>query len=377
MQAAKNTEHKNDKTLIDDPINTDRIFLLFKEPYDLQPKLAVVPTSSVKYLDRIEQLNGRKGFVFAPFNPGIHPILFMENAVLYTEKTGIDAFFNEPDNPLLKDGVSRSPNEMDGSVSDQEKKGYKKAFEACHSAVVSGVCQKVVLSRSHQLKRPPHFSFLTLFEAACSNYPEAYVYLFHAPVTGTWLGSTPEALLMGEGQNWKTVALAGTQPSEPSIRPMWDEKNRQEQQLVTEYIEQILTSFGIRAEKSEPCAVRAGRLNHLITQFRFNLPPDLSGRLGTLLAALHPTPATCGYPKEPAMKLIRQSEQYDRSYYCGFLGSISGNGPVKLYVNLRCMQVSASTLTLYAGGGIMPGSTCESEWEETESKLQTLLSLLT
>ena len=181
---------------------------------------------------------------------------------------------------------------------------------------------------------------------------------------------------MGEGENWQTVAVAGTKQSHDATEKVWDEKNRMEQQIVTDYVDQTLGSFGIQTEKSGPYPTRAGQLVHLKTQFQFNMPTVMLDQLGTLIGVLHPTPATCGFPKKQAMKLIRQHEQHDRYYYCGFLGSIQNDGATQLYVNLRCMNITPAGLVLYAGGGIMPDSTCESEWEETESKLQTLLSLL-
>jgi isochorismate synthase len=51
-------------------------------------------------------------------------------------------------------------------------------------------------------------------------------------------------------------------------------------------------------------------------------------------------------------------------------------GKTDLYVNLRCASMSDQGLVLYAGGGLMPDSELQSEWEETEVKLQTLLTLI-
>jgi len=40
------------------------------------------------------------------------------------------------------------------------------------------------------------------------------------------------------------------------------------------------------------------------------------------------------------------------------------------------MQVFADKIVFYAGGGITEGSNVDKEWEETEQKMQTLISLL-
>jgi isochorismate synthase len=42
---------------------------------------------------------------------------------------------------------------------------------------------------------------------------------------------------------------------------------------------------------------------------------------------------------------------------------------VQLYVSLRCMQIFNGFCRLYAGGGIMPDSVEEQEWQETVNKM--------
>ena len=48
----------------------------------------------------------------------------------------------------------------------------------------------------------------------------------------------------------------------------------------------------------------------------------------------------------------------------------------KLFVNLRCMKIDANSATLFVGGGITIDSEPESEWEETQHKLQTMLQVI-
>jgi len=192
-------------------------------------------------------------------------------------------------------------------------------------------------------------------------------------------------LLSGEKDSWQTVALAGTRRIKDSesgwdaktdgkSKPDWDAKNIREQQVVTAYLEKQLRIKNLIGSISEPYTVRAGQLMHIKTDFRFQMPEQ--GRVGDLLDFLHPTPAVCGYPKTEACRLILAHEGYDRAYYSGFVGPLNKEGKTDLYVNLRCASMTAEGLVLYAGGGLMPDSELKSEWEETEVKLQTLLSLI-
>ncbi len=42
-------------------------------------------------------------------------------------------------------------------------------------------------------------------------------------------------------------------------------------------------------------------------------------------AALHPTPATCGRPRQDALDALRDTERFDRGFYAGPFGWISGS----------------------------------------------------
>ena len=120
--------------------------------------------------------------------------------------------------------------------------------------------------------------------------------------------------------------------------------------------------------------MRAGNLVHLRSDFHFTLPK--SDRLGQLLSRLYPTPAVCGLPKEAARDFILRNEYARRDYYSGFVGPLSPATDTHLYVALRCMRIDSQGYSLYAGGGLLADSDMETEWNETEDKMQTMRSLL-
>ena len=136
-------------------------------------------------------------------------------------------------------------------------------------------------------------------------------------------------------------------------------------------------SFTIRFTSSsigERFSRKAGQVEHLCTPISLKVG-SANGRLAEILSVLHPTPAVGGYPKELAMEWIRRVEPHERRYYGGYLGPMFGEH-VRLFVNLRCMEVDDSRLRLYVGGGLTDKSDPESEWKETEAKAQTLLSII-
>ncbi|GHT34217.1 hypothetical protein AGMMS49574_21290 [Bacteroidia bacterium] len=310
---------------------------------------------------RIEELNRQSGFVIAPFAlskdcPGV---LFRPDKEEVFSLPVEDATF--PDKPSERSSQTVPPTDE-----------YSARFATFIAPIREKHFKKLVLSRSLTVERDESFSAAKAFLLACRRYIRSYVYLCHAPQTGTWLGGTPEILLSGEANRWHTVALAGTQLLVQGNLPgSWDDKNLIEQMLVAFYIRTQLVSFGIDAEEKGPYTVRAGELAHLRTDFYFTLPD--TGQLGNLLQLLHPTPAVSGLPKGEAYSFILANEGYNRHYYSGFIGQINLRGKTNLYVNLRCMNIQHRTLTLYAGGGLLPSSTLADEWQETEDKLQTML----
>lgn len=377
-------------TALDALTASDRSFAVYRIP-GRAPLLQVQEVGFPESFDTLAELNGRSGFVMAPFQTtDNHPVVLIRPDLSIHGKSQILRYLKK----LPSVGATNTPTDVlitateaptNASATDADYTVYKGAFDLFQKALHAGSCEKIVLSRTLQLPIPPMFSVGALFGTACEAYPDAFVYLCHTPLTGTWFGCTPELLLSGEDGSWQTVALAGTRrikafeadwdtKLDGKTNADWDAKNIREQQVVTSYLEKQLRIKNLIGTISEPYTVRAGQLMHIKTDFRFQMSEQ--GNIGDLLDFLHPTPAVCGYPKSEACRLILAHEGYDRSYYSGFTGPLNMDGKTDLYVNLRCASMTSEALVLYAGGGLMPDSELKSEWEETEVKLQTLLSLI-
>ena len=76
-----------------------------------------------------------------------------------------------------------------------------------------------------------------------------------------------------------------------------------------------------------------------------------------LVRALHPTPAVCGTPQIPARHAIEEIENLNRGFYSGAVGWCDASGDGEWAVTIRCAEVSPSEIRLFAGAGIVPGST--------------------
>ncbi len=253
-----------------------------------------------------------------------------------------------------------------------------------HMALVSSAleyleekdAEKVVVSRraTVDLKQA---DLRVIMNRLFTTYPSAFRYIWFHPETGMWCGATPEVLLKADGATFETMSLAGTRGFVPGNVSVWTEKEQLEQQLVTDYITERLQKVTKVLKVSKPYEYQAGNLFHLRSDIKGVLKNGTLSRIMRVAGLLHPTPAVCGIPLKGSKKFLTKYEGYDREYYTGYLGPITtDNGVSQLYVNLRCMKIEEGKAHLYVGGGITSASDPDSEWVETQNKLQTMLQVI-
>lgn len=203
-------------------------------------------------------------------------------------------------------------------------------------------------------------------------FPDTFGYLFFTPHTGAWLGASPEILMKTflDG-SFTTHALAGTL----HINDEWDEKNKNEQHLVEEYIESVLRNFGCTFEKDGPKSLRYGNLKHLSTVYNGFFPDGCDS--GAILKELAPTPALAGFPKSQALEDIASLERHDRQCYGGYITLKTDNGSFS-FVTIRCIHFDPTSGkgAIYVGGGITPQSDVSAEMKETSVKASPILEII-
>jgi len=336
-------------------------FVLFCKP-DSQKIIGLFQKNNTSnFVESFEE----KGFVFAPFDGDKIPFIPLDQSDVYIENDNESAFF-----------VSSNG---DFSENENDKVNFENLIKKGIGAIEEGLFKKVVLSRkeNHLLS---NFDFISVFRRMLSVYPSAFRYCFFHPNSGMWMGATPEQLVKIDEDLIETVALAGTQSFDGTEQVVWPEKEKLEQQFVTDFIASQLADFVFRLEVSSPSTVKAGALLHIKT--------DISGRLlikdnlKELVSALHPTPAVCGLPKATAKAFILKNEGYDREFYSGFLGELNVNlatfqkAQTNLFVNLRCMKIENNNVALFVGCGITKDSTPDKEYIETVNKSLTMKKIL-
>ena len=335
-------------------------FALYRLPHEDHATLIRQTEGEPAEYHSCVELNGRRGFVMAPFQ------ISEKQPILLIRPDSVETV-------LVDSGFRESRGQVPDSHISQE---YAIDFANFHSQLVSGTFRKIVLARCADETSPDDIPPLELFQRACMLYPRMFIALVSTEKSGCWLTATPEILLEGKAEAWRTIALAGTMKLEgeqlngegETVR--WSTKNIQEQRIVATYITECLEQFTGDFHEEGPRTVRAANLVHLRSDFTFVLPDNQ--HLGDLLHTLHPTPAVCGLPKRETFEFITHNEHTPRRYYSGFMGMLDPAAETHLYVSLRCMNIEGNRYHLYAGGGLLKDSQKELEWAETEAKLETM-----
>ena len=339
-------------------------FVVYRKPDENLVQAFVQRTQELHELKSFKE----SGFVFAPFGSKEKKVLFpFENC---------DSFnFSASDVSVLKNGEIHKEKAQFKNIEEPSylKEKHTDLVQKGIDFIKTKKAEKIVLSRKETLECD-HLKVLDTFKKMLDAYKNAFVYLWFHPEVGLWMGATPEKLLTSFEGNFKTMALAGTQKYNGTTKVLWENKEKQEQRYVTEYILENLKESVESLEVTPPFTVQAGSLVHIRTDISGTLKSADS--LENLINALHPTPAVCGLPKAVATAFILRNEGYDRAYYSGYLGELNRNDSTDLYVNLRCVHLENKLAYIYVGGGITADSIPENEWEETVSKAEVMKKVL-
>lgn len=336
--------------------------------YPQEDKMRYYHDSHFVLLDKIEDLKFQRGFVFAPFDlaSGL-PILHL------------------PENKCVElslDKIEIDPIDLDNRQFPATDL-YRREFATFNHAVASGEFHKLVLAREAKVGlNMTDDQYPQLFFSLVSLMPSACVYMLHIPTKGIWIGASPEILLHSFESGAETMALAGSVSNLNNKSPeSFGSKNLHEHEVVVNYIEDVLKCLDIPYHTKPIETVPAGKVCHLRTPFSIDEPLSLE-MMAKVVARLHPTPAVAGLPKENAMRFIIDNESLQRDYYAGFFGLWNVDNQTSLFVNLRCANIQYSSNDanlvgrIFAGGGIMPSSQCEEEWQETVLKQSVIRQVL-
>lgn len=243
--------------------------------------------------------------------------------------------------------------------------------------------EKIVLARRTTLSFARRLDPVLLLDRIRPITNDCYHFLFQ-PERGTaFIGATPERLLSRSGRYIATEAVAGTRPRGETTETdaglidqlLRSEKDRREHDYVRQSVAASMAPLCTSFQQDEEVSIMLlARRMHLFSSMWGMLSDKVSD--ADLMRALHPTPAVGGVPTKVAMEAIAHHEPFDRGWYAGPVGWIGGNAS-EFAVGIRSALVEHNRISLYAGAGIVEGSTAEDEWEEIEQKISDFTKSLT
>ena len=260
---------------------------------------------------------------------------------------------------------------------------YRRAVAAGLERIAAGELNKIVLARAQDVTADRPFHPLQMLNGLRQRFPDCYSFSFTCGRGPSFIGATPERLVRVSKNALETEALAGSirrgatasEDAALAAALLRSEKDVREHRAVLDDIVARLAPLGLKPEFPSPPQVRRlANVQHLHTPIRATLPAAV--RVLDVVAAMHPTPAVGGNPRQPALARIRELEGFPRGLYAGALGWVNSRGGGEFFVGIRSALVEASRARVYAGAGIVAGSTPEKEFAETELKFRAMLDAI-
>ncbi len=264
---------------------------------------------------------------------------------------------------------------------DLSQDSYCAMIEQALGEIASGRVVKVVPARRSHLRLDRRMQPQQIIGVLDASYPQCNRFALTRDGS-TFLGATPELLICRSGVHVQTEALAGTRARTASSDDdqlghslLHDDKERREHDHVIAAIVESLQQCGVRAPQIDATGLRLLRnVMHLCTPIKGQLDRPL--HILDLVAALHPTPAVCGLPRDAAARCLGRLEPVSRGAYAAPIGCFDADGNGEFWVGLRAALIRDDQAWLYAGAGVVAGSSPQAEYAETEAKLRAMRSVI-
>ena len=251
---------------------------------------------------------------------------------------------------------------------------WKAAVGRAAAEIRAGRAEKIVLARDKELRFDRYISLPRVTKYLADKYPTCWTYAI-----GDLVGASPEMLAsVNEGKLLCRVLAGSAVPSQEQ-RLLSDPKEQLEHRLAVQSAQESLTDLNLDLQVPAPRLLHLGYVTHLATDITAENLAEQAVTSLRAAAALHPTAAVCGKPREVAAERLSVLEAMDRRRYAAPIGWMDAGGEGEWAIALRCAQrdpARADTYRLIAGAGIMGDSDPQRELAETEAKMSPLYRAL-
>ncbi|MGH8610699.1 MAG: isochorismate synthase [Gammaproteobacteria bacterium] len=275
------------------------------------------------------------------------------------------------------------PEVLAETIEQMPPEEWQRYVDGIRDGIRAGKVRKVVAARRTVFQLTQSYRNTDILSRLAWEDPGSTRFAFRRDGT-TFLGITPETLFRKSGLSFCTHALAGTArvveaddavDTDQAERLLCNGKDRLEHSLVVQdIVERLAPLCSTVCSANVPQLRRVRNLWHLETPISGTLLETVS--TAELLAALHPTPAVGGVPREAAIRYIEKREGCPRGWYTGGVGWFDLVGDAVFSVAIRCGLLAGERAYVFAGAGIVESSDAHLEYLESALKQGPLLRAL-
>ncbi|MFH1520737.1 MAG: anthranilate synthase component I family protein [Candidatus Micrarchaeota archaeon] len=284
---------------------------------------------------------------------------------------------------LAKNDIFSGPFEAGNPKSNMDKEEYETAVQIAKEKIVNGEIFQVVLSRRYTV--PYEGNLLRFYNYLKQTNPSPYMYCLNFGERKI-IGSSPENLVRVEGKKIDSYAtLAGTMPRGKTLEEdrmleqklLNDEKERAEHLMLVDLTRNDLGKVSKPKSMSVPELMEVHKYSHVQ-----HLSSHVSGELADnkdcfdVFDSIFPAGTLSGAPKVRAMEIIEELEKSRRGAYGGAIGYFSFNRNCDFAITIRSLIAQRQNAYVQAGAGIVYDSVPEKEYQETESKMRSVMKAL-
>ncbi|MGO0307182.1 aminodeoxychorismate synthase component I [Endozoicomonas acroporae] len=277
----------------------------------------------------------------------------------------------------------RSPFKLlDRFTPTQTPAEYQCAFQQIQDYIVAGDCYEVNLTQ--RFTAPYSGDSWEAFKKLRTITKAPYS-AFISRLDLSILSHSPEQFIRLKNGHVATKPIKGTRPRGHSPEEdlaiaeelQHSQKDQSENLMIVDLLRNDLGKVCKTGTVSVPrlfALESYANVHHLVSTVKGQLMDDYDAF--DLLGSTFPGGSITGAPKIRSMEIIRELEPVARTVYCGSIGYISCDGNMDTSITIRTILAKDGELHCWGGGAIVADSDCESEYQESITKVKNLMNTL-
>ncbi len=275
------------------------------------------------------------------------------------------------------------PGDETGFVSCFGTQGeFEESVKKAKEYILSGDVFQLVLSQ--RFEKESSVRPFDVYRALRVVNPSPYMYFIDIG-DAQIAGSSPEVLVLVEGDKITLRPIAGTRPrgkTEEEDNALWEDLKADPKECA-EHI--MLVDLG-RNDVGRVAEIGTVEVTEMMVPERYShvmhMVSNVEGKLKDgldsfdVLEACFPAGTVSGAPKIRAMEIIDELEPSKRGPYAGSIGYFGYSGSMNTCITIRTIIIKDGKVSVQAGAGIVADSDPEKEYQETLNKARGMIKAL-